>query len=233
MEAEKWLDAYIGEWKGKRGEEEGLVARAACQMYEATGRETYLTFAEDYARQAAGADPAAGMVLFLLLARNGDGVREAIEAQRSAFSDDSPALRELPFLMAYETKCGKKERYARLVERFAEEGRSLTPDRRGAYLAALIDTIEQTSMEIYERYRALVDLFRGAARECLADGETGAPAVYALLKACRLGVLLAEKYADDALALADRLLEEEPRDAAEAGVLLMVCAQRRLLLRER
>lgn len=87
----------------------------------------------------------------------------------------------------------------------------------GWYLMALIDCIDLSSKELYEHYRALVDLFRESLRGLLPyqDAATGmfyqvidhaevpgnyletsgsSMAAYALLKGVRLGVLDPEKY---------------------------------------
>lgn len=93
------------------------------------------------------------------------------------------------------------------------EGYSLR--ETGFLLMALIDCIELCSEQLYEHYRAMIDIFREAMRGLLRwqDGETGlfaeridragegqpevcgsAMAAYALLKAVRLGVLDEEKY---------------------------------------
>ena len=96
----------------------------------------------------------------------------------------------------------------------------------GWYLMALIDCIELCSEQLYEHYRALVDIFRESMRGLLRwqDEETGlfyqvidradvednyletsgsAMAAYALYKGVRLGVLDTEKY----LPIADRAFE--------------------------
>ena len=86
----------------------------------------------------------------------------------------------------------------------------------GWYLMALVDTIGECREELYEHYRALVDIFRESLRGVLqyqapdglffqvidhpeADGnytETSGSAMiaYALLKGVRLGILDPEKY---------------------------------------
>ena len=96
----------------------------------------------------------------------------------------------------------------------------------GWYLMALIDCIELCSEQIYEHYRALIDLFREAVRGILRwqDQETGlfyqvidradepgnyletsgsVMVAYAIMKGVRLGVLNDEKY----LPIAKRMFE--------------------------
>lgn len=144
---------------------------------------------------------------------------------------DTP-LSSLPFRMAYDTHCGKKEKYNEIVRQFADAKNALKPGEKSAYLVTLIDTIEQTSMEIYERYRELVELFKSVAKDCFASGENDAFFAYAMLKACRLGVLLKEKYAKDAVAMAESLLHGQSpasADAVRAAVLVLLDAQVQLL----
>lgn len=87
----------------------------------------------------------------------------------------------------------------------------------GWYLMALIDTIDAMSIEIFEHYKTLVDLFKEAVKGILkyqdqknklfydfidqsnvkgnyTDTTGSIMIAYALLKGCRLGVLSKEKY---------------------------------------
>lgn len=74
------------------------------------------------------------------------------------------------------------------------------------YLAALIDAAEATKIELYEQYRKPVDLFRAGLRALarqnwwredrydILDNDTRERLAGAILKGCRLKVVLAEKY---------------------------------------
>ncbi len=185
--------------------------------------------------------------------------------------------RTLPFYMEYETRYDKKEKYNDIINQFAQgqkylyderngllraaydeaSGEGETPAREtdgmrlsgeGRYLAALVDTVEHTSVEIYEQYRKLCDgyklLLRGVLRyfdagiglislkasrggkdigaDCgdaaktvaganadRGDAEGNALIGYSILKACRMGILLQEKYAPIGMAIAERLLADE------------------------
>ena len=102
----------------------------------------------------------------------------------------------------------------------------------GWYLMALIDCIDLCSEQIYEHYRALVDIFRESMRGLLRwqDKETGlfyqvidradvegnyletsgsAMAAYALLKAVRIGVMDEEKYLPIAKRIFEGLVEHQ------------------------
>lgn len=109
----------------------------------------------------------------------------------------------------------------------------------GWYLMALVDCIALCSEQLYEHYRALVDIFRESIRGVLpyraadglfyqvidhpeADGnytETSGSAMiaYSLLKGVRIGVLDAEKYLPIALDVFEKLAANKLR-AEEDGV---------------
>ena len=107
------------------------------------------------------------------------------------------------------------------IQYWANKETGLSPNfwlrSMGWYLMALIDTMEEMSKEIFELYKRLEELFKEAVKGILQyqekesklfyqvidkaeiDGnylETSGSAMiaYALLKACRNGVLLKEKY---------------------------------------
>lgn len=112
----------------------------------------------------------------------------------------------------------------------------------GMVLAALADCVALCSEELYEHWRALVDWLREAVRGLMPflDRESGlfslpggdsdragnALAVYALLKAVRLGVLDPERYVPLGRRAFERLAQDRPGDGAEeAGPLLMAWAE--------
>ena len=118
----------------------------------------------------------------------------------------------------------------------------------GWYLMALIDCIDLMNEQLYEHYRALIDLFREAVPGILrwADPETGlyyqvidradapgnyletsgsAMVIYSILKGVRLGVLDREKYLTYAKAAMERLTKEKlVRDAEGIYHLEGICA---------
>ena len=149
------------------------------------------------------------------------------ESRRMRAAADSRELwLYMPFSMLCETLYGKKEGYSDIIRQFEEikardYGRMVrgacAGDRResrelGLFLAACVDTLEFTSMEIYEHYRYLADLARATvrvlAKQCRPSGgrggmepETAGAIGGSVLKACRMGVLLQEKYEDYGLEL--------------------------------
>lgn len=107
----------------------------------------------------------------------------------------------------------------------------------GWYLMALVDTAEGISVEIYEQYRKLVDIYRLLIKGMLGyrDKESGLfyqvidkggaegnytetsgslMVAYSILKACRMGILLKEKYASVGMEILEAVMEQrlEERD---------------------
>ncbi len=118
----------------------------------------------------------------------------------------------------------------------------------GLFLAALIDCIDLCSQELYEHWRALVDLFREAVRGLMPyqDKSTGlfrrhdeqavadaapelsgsALTAYALLKGARLGVLDPEKYVPLARNALTGLAAVQPlEDSRDAGAYMLAWAE--------
>lgn len=107
----------------------------------------------------------------------------------------------------------------------------------GWYLMALVDTAEGISVEIYEQYRKLVDIYRLLVKGMLGyrDKESGLfyqvidkggtegnytetsgslMVAYSILKACRMGILLKEKYASVGMEILEAVMAQrlEERD---------------------
>ncbi len=148
----------------------------------------------------------------------------------------SSLLQIYPFYAEYETRYHNKEEYAAIVKSLL----ALCPpddvwtDGAGWYLMIMADTIERVSMEIFEHYKALEETFKAAARnfirqsrERMLTWEDSATAGYVVAKACSLGMLNSEKYAQTALdmiggALGQLTGREEPE---QAGIAMMVYAR--------
>lgn len=147
--------------------------------------------------------------------------KELLEKGRGlAPAKDSRQLFEyLPFRMVCETQYGKKEGYQEILKQFRQiKERDFDRMLQGTlagetdecrnmawFLAACVDTLEFTSMEIYEQYRYLADLIRASVHSLAEqswekgdlrgmDRETAGLFAASVLKACDLNVLLAEKY---------------------------------------
>lgn len=102
----------------------------------------------------------------------------------------------------------------------------------GWYLMALVDVMDNMSIEIYEQYRKLQDIFKQLIKGILAyrDEKTGlfyqvidqrtlegnyietsgsAMVGYAILKGCRMGLLLKEKYQKTGEEIVESLIEHQ------------------------
>lgn len=261
MNAEKWISTYLKEYQGA-GEtfdaKDECVLLGAMQMYEASGEEVYLDFIKSNVKRFAGEDGAVqwdavdvsdpfsldcGRILFFLYGKfQTECCRRALEAVMDRIREQDWSLDILPFYMEYETKCGKKEKYNDIVKQFelAQEKLSESGNSPAIYLMRIVDTIEHTSIEIYEKYRTLQDLYKLVLKEQLADGQKDLILAYSILKACRMGILLKEKYAALGLKMAEDLLAEEcfrkespeGKDGMCAGYGMMAYAQYRMLQKE-
>lgn len=132
-----------------------------------------------------------------------EGLKRAADAVFSRLENDNENEKTeqiMPFYAEYSTRFRQKAHYGEIAA-FFEEKKTWS----GRDVAALIDTIEKMSMEIYEYYRALCDLFKQvirsgpwleAANEAGPVSDQEAEAGYAVLKACNLGVLNREKYGE-------------------------------------
>lgn len=138
--------------------------------------------------------------------------------------------RLMPFYMEYETTYDKKEKYNDIIAQFETAQKMLYDEEKGLkeqallslarYLTALADTMDCMSVEIYEQYRKLQDMFKIILKSVLnvrekADGEEDALIGYCILKACRMGILLKEKYVDNGMEIVEKLLEKSERAEGE------------------
>lgn len=236
--SEKWKEKM--EWSF----EEGCLLIGAKEMYEAVGEESYFSFIRDrvsgFVKEDGGlADcsmdvPDAEFIhcsrifFFLYDKTREEKYRRAIESAMGRLGglSDQTAMEELyktlPFYMEYETKYGKKERYSDIVRKLGEAEQVLSS---GEYnksdmlwcLFTLMDVIDNMSIEIYEQYRKLQDIFRWILKAVIRETGQGsmlsaterAMTAYCILKACSTGIVLKEKYMDFGLDMMKRLQEEE------------------------
>ena len=116
----------------------------------------------------------------------------------------------------------------------------------GWYLMALIDVMDAMSEEIYEQYRELQEIFKESVKGILqyqdektklfyqvidrsdVEGnylETSGSAMigYAILKACRMGVLSKEKYGPIGVAIVEGLISEKLKESEDGWHLTGIC----------
>ncbi len=151
-----------------------------------------------------------------------ENVQELLaESRKLGEAEDSISLAEnLPFRMFCETQYGKKEGYQEIIRQFQKvkekdydrmiqgacQGNKEESLELAYFLSACADTLEVTSMEIYEHYRYLADLMRETMLQLRKNGffkegsrenlDKKAEMLFgkAILKGCQLKVLLQEKY---------------------------------------
>ena len=189
-------------------------AAADCAVRASLLTEDTAAYAIAWADSLIAADactPACGKALFAALAAAGeDKYRAAIESVMARIGrdpaehlDSAEAMYAvLPFRMAYEMKLGGMEKVGLVAARFRAARRLLldtTDLRQTAYgLLALVDAIDACADQLYEHWRAMVDIYRDALKAALtaeapAD-ETGAMLVYAIHEGVRMNLIDPERY---------------------------------------
>ena len=134
-----------------------------------------------------------------------------------------------PFYMEYETKYNKKEKYNDIINQFENVQEFLYNKKEvqlrsvGRYLAALIDAMDNMSFEIYEQYRKLQDNFKLTLKSVVPCQDILIS--YCIMKACRMGILLKEKYADSAMKMIENPGDDFTGNAEQAGIFLMAYGQ--------
>lgn len=163
------------------------------------------------------ADAYGRMALSLYKETGDDVYREKAEQIRAGQKELPDAVCAMPFFMEYETVCGKKERYNQIVDRMEEVAAAGFADAktRNAYLAALVDVIDGISFEIYEKYRALIAVYKQVLKDALKERTETFELAYAILKGCNMGILLKEKYAVTGMQMAEHLKNTGVEDYTE------------------
>ena len=116
---------------------------------------------------------------------------------------------ELPFRMAYEMKLGGMEKVGLCAGKFVQSFKALWDAERGlisggryqtaAMLLALADCIDLCADQLYEHWRAMVDVYRVALRGLLAaetpdNPETAGTLLTALFAGVRMNLIDPERY---------------------------------------
>lgn len=180
----------------------------------------------------------AGAYLFALRQTGKQEYRNAADLVFNRLVSGEEVISEtaMPFYAEYDTLFNKKAHYGEIAA-FFERKEAWS----GQEAAALIDTIDRMSMEIYEYYRALCDLFKQVVRQgMLAEVQntevqsmeaqsmeaqsTDVPSAeahqnnerawagYAVLKACNMGILNREKYGEAGLRIWRRFEEQQEQE---------------------
>lgn len=164
-----------------------------------------------------------------------ENVMDWLREHSEKLSPEQVSMEELymvqPFYMEYETRYDKKAKYSDIIKQFENADNQIksgTDDigQIGLYLVSLIDALSGMSFEIYEKYRTMQDMFKMALTDLLKsyDKEKGsyygkiagnaenAMIAYAIIKACRMGIILKEKYAPLGVEIVENLMENRLND---------------------
>lgn len=214
----EYLDAHApcGMWTA----EADCAVRACGAAYRRTGDAAYLAYMTGWADALIAAGkcvPGCWRALFAALATGEEKYRAAIEAvmaglgrQPSEAVLSADALYdELPFRMAYEMKLGGMEKVGLAAAAFCRAHEANWNGETGLFagdlrqtakvLLALTDAIDVCADQLYEHWRAMVDLYREELRGALrhgaaADTETEAMLLRALQCGVEMGLIDPERY---------------------------------------
>lgn len=222
MDIMAWFREYLeahqpdGQWSA----ETDCAVRACIGLYRRTGDAQMKQYVLDWAESLVRTDaciPGCGRTLFFALEATGEErYREAIErvmvklGREPVQPIDSAAMlyAELPFRMAYEMKLGGMEKVGLAAGKFKQAARTLRDAETGLFgddlrstayaLLALVDAIEVCSDQLYEHWRAMVDIYRELLKAALAADapaeETAAMLVWALLAGVGMNLIDPERY---------------------------------------
>lgn len=199
--------------------ETGSVLLAAKEMYEATGEVDYYRNIVEYINFYIADDGTLinlneesqdayvmglGKILCFLYEQDAkEKYKKALDVLVTHIRSMEDKYEELPLYLEFETKFNQKENYNDVYrcmknsrEYFKDEAVSL---ECCAYdLLALIDMYENSSEEVFEQHKQYFVWFKESLKAILGREQKGiketAIIAYCILKGCRLGVLLQEKY---------------------------------------
>lgn len=159
-----------------------------------------------------------------------DRIKELMTALNKNFDNEDDEM-SLVFYTKYETKLGGKEHYQDVMNRY--KAAASKEEKNNAYfLTAVIEGIDSIDQAIYEYYDGLKKLFKSTLKDFLEDDEQDetdkALAAYAILKACRLKVILSEKYEQIGMKLYDEVMENADSKDINHGAVVMLIAEKML-----
>lgn len=218
MENMAWFNEYVtanqpdGRWSAAAD----CVVRVCLSVEDEAAKQYVIAWA-DRLIAADGCTPACGKALFAALAATGEekyrtaieGVMAQIGREPTDVIDSAEAMYAvLPFRMAYEMKLGGMEKVGVVAAKFRAAHKALWDGQRGLFggsvkatayaLLALVDAIDICADQLYEHWRAMVDIYREVLRGALAAeftaDESGAMLVYATLEGVRMNLIDPERY---------------------------------------
>lgn len=197
------------------------AVRACIRLYGQTGEDACRAYVITWADSLLAADvccPECGKALFFALTETGDEkYRDAIHRVmthlgRTPGDAALPAetlYSELPFRMAYEMKLGGMEKVGLCAGKFRQSFATLWDEKSGLIsggryqsavtLLALTDAIDLCADQLYEHWRAMVDIYRVVLRGLLAaetpsNPETAGMLITALHAGVRMNLIDPERY---------------------------------------
>ena len=218
MENMAWFKEYVtanqpdGRWNAAAD----CAVRVCLSLEDEMAKQHVIAWADSLIA-ADSCTPACGKALFAALAATGDEkYREAIEGVMTDVGrepldviDSAEAMYAvLPFRMAYEMKLGGMEKVGKVAAQFRAAHKALWDAQSGLFggsvkatayaLLALVDAIDTCADQLYEHWRAMVDIYREVLRGALAAefaaDEAGAMLVYATLEGVRMNLIDPERY---------------------------------------
>lgn len=244
-----YLEAHVpdGRWSPAADD----AVRLCIGLHRRTADAAARQYVIDWADCLIGADactPACGKALFFALEATGEEkYRAAAEGVMAALGREpldvigsaETLYRVLPFRMAYEMRLGGMEKVGLVAAKYRAAHACMWDAQTGFFggnlrgtafaLLALVDAIDCCYDQLYEHWRALVDMYREVLRGALAadaapEGETAAMIVWALLAGVRMNLIDQERYLPVAARRIAALKEQGMKQAAamlemEGGVL--------------
>lgn len=159
-----------------------------------------------------------------------DRIKKLMSKLKENFDEEDDEM-ALLFYTKYETKFGGKEHYQDLFNRYKKA--ALREDKNLPYfMTAVIEGIESIDQAVYEYYDGLKGLFKNALKEALSEEDMDltdkALMAFSILKACRLKVILAEKYESIGMHFYDEVVEAISSKEANKGAMIMMLAEKAL-----
>lgn len=222
MDNTAWFTELLAEKRpaGRWSSETACLVRTCIGLYRQTGRELLKQYVLEWADSLIAQDgcvPACWQALFFALDETGEdkyraaiiGMMEGLGREPAERIDSAEMLLAVePFRMAYEMKLGGMEKVGLVTAKYRAAHKLLWDadaglcggDLRSTALAllAVSDAAATCADQLYEHWRALVDIYRELLRGALAvenaQGETAAMLVHALYAGVRMNLIDPERY---------------------------------------
>lgn len=213
------------------GNEKSCILQGLAKLAEAVGKNEYMEMLENKIVEN-NKEKSIGISAFYAYKKTGnDKYKNIISDLMDLLKNDIDSIDDemaLVFYMKYETIFGGKEHYQDVSNRF--KNASYKADKNTAYcMTALIEGIESVDQAIYEYYDLLKRLFKKCLTDELnseeMDSTEMALAGYSILKACRMKVILAEKYEQLGFELVSDAFEAADSDDMNMGACIMAYAE--------